>query len=57
VDHQNKLGIAMPGTCGSEGYLKEKAKNRIEEIAPFDKFSTIFRLAILTKNRLKLWSN
>ena len=53
VDGQNKLGLALPATCGSEGYTIEKSKGHIEHIKPFGKFSASMEAGYVTKKQAK----
>jgi hypothetical protein len=32
--NQQTLGMALPATCGSEGYISEKAKGHVKMIQP-----------------------
>jgi len=57
ADDQRKIGIALPGTCGTEGYLAEKHKGRIRKIQPFESFKTTVIAGYLDAEQTKRIEN
>ncbi len=57
ADGQDKLGLALPGTAGTEGYIAEKEKGHVQKIQPGKSWQTTVISGLLNKEETAKMEN